>query len=394
MEPRQAVLRAVRLSQTMDSWRDPPCRLFRGYGWSTRRQWRHTPEENPMTDSATFGRDWDYYKRLGVGRDANSQEIREAYKRQVQSLHPDRHPGPYQTHFQELAKGLNEARDTLLDPARRAAYDRELASQESRGSRGATSGDGWGHRPDPERVRRERAERERTQREQQERARKERAARERAEEERERERRAERERADRGRAERERSAREWAERERAKEEEERRERARAEAARGRAPEASSGIPLWLWAVLGFGLLIILLFLLSMGGSPEVARTAGWFGTEYRIAGKEGGATPNGARAGQVFVETGADSEEEFREIASEIASENPSLDLLVVEFYEGAREDTSGVLLDFDSPAGTEFVGNPGYSHTGGTEGDGVYMLEGQELERYPSGQGLFRRSG
>ncbi len=347
-----------------------------------------------MTDSGAFGRDWDYYKRLGVSRDAGPQEIREAYKRQVQSLHPDRHPGPYQMHFQELAKGLNEARDTLLDPARRAAYDRRLASQEARGARGTRRGDGQRQRPDPERDRRERAEREREQREQQERSRRERAARERAEEERERQRRAERERADRGRAARERAAREWAERQRAREEEERAERSRAEAERGRKSGDPLEVPLWFWIVLSFGILLVLIFLLSVAGSPETSRTAGWFGTEYRVTSREGGTTPNGAQAAQVFVETGADSEGEFREIASDLRDDGSALDLLVVEFYDNTRSETNGVLLDFESPAGTEFVGAPGYSHTGGKEGDGVYVLEGRELEGYPSGRGLFRRTG
>src|SRR5215218_1930876 len=90
-----------------------------------------------VTDPGNFGRDWDYYQRLGVSHDASPEEIREAYKRQIQGLHPDHHPGPYQVHFQELAKGLNEARDTLLDPSRRTAYDRKLEFQKSRSAEGA-----------------------------------------------------------------------------------------------------------------------------------------------------------------------------------------------------------------------------------------------------------------
>ncbi|KAJ5084351.1 hypothetical protein NUU61_008930 [Penicillium alfredii] len=67
----------------------------------------------------------DYYKILGVSRDATQQQIRSAYKRESLKSHPDRVPAdsperPTRTRkFQEI----NDAYYTLSDPARRREYD-------------------------------------------------------------------------------------------------------------------------------------------------------------------------------------------------------------------------------------------------------------------------------
>jgi signal peptidase I len=66
------------------------------------------PTENAVTR--------DLYATLGVSRTATSDEIREAYWRQVRVQSSDREPG-------ERLRDLREAYETLTDPERRAAYD-------------------------------------------------------------------------------------------------------------------------------------------------------------------------------------------------------------------------------------------------------------------------------
>jgi curved DNA-binding protein CbpA len=65
----------------------------------------------------------DYYRILGVERDASTPEIRRAYRRLARQHHPDRNPaadGPEQ--FRTAA----EAYAVLNDPARRARYDHSI----------------------------------------------------------------------------------------------------------------------------------------------------------------------------------------------------------------------------------------------------------------------------
>jgi len=63
-----------------------------------------------------------HYETLGVGRDATAEDIRIAYRALAQRAHPDKDGGSL-----EHMQAINAARETLLDPARRAAYDDELA---------------------------------------------------------------------------------------------------------------------------------------------------------------------------------------------------------------------------------------------------------------------------
>ena len=64
----------------------------------------------------------DYYEVLGVGRDADDQSIKGAYRKLALQHHPDRNPGD---HTAEVKfKEVNEAYDVLKDDQKRAAYDR------------------------------------------------------------------------------------------------------------------------------------------------------------------------------------------------------------------------------------------------------------------------------
>ncbi|MBX2970948.1 MAG: DnaJ domain-containing protein [Cyclobacteriaceae bacterium] len=65
----------------------------------------------------------DYYRILGVSPTAHASDIKRAYRRLVQQLHPDINPDPQAT---ELIKEVNEAYDVLGDPVKRSAYDYTL----------------------------------------------------------------------------------------------------------------------------------------------------------------------------------------------------------------------------------------------------------------------------
>mmetsp|Transcript_23044 Transcript_23044/g.42296 ORF Transcript_23044/g.42296 Transcript_23044/m.42296 type:complete len:401 (-) Transcript_23044:247-1449(-) len=70
-----------------------------------------------------------YYEALGIERNALSNEIRDAYKKQSLALHPDKN-----VYGASMMKLVNEAYRVLYDEAERARYDRE-----DRGNRGSNS---------------------------------------------------------------------------------------------------------------------------------------------------------------------------------------------------------------------------------------------------------------
>lgn len=64
----------------------------------------------------------DYYKILGVSRDASLDDIKRAFRKLAQKYHPDRNPGDKTA--EERFKDINEAYQVLSDPEKRAQYDR------------------------------------------------------------------------------------------------------------------------------------------------------------------------------------------------------------------------------------------------------------------------------
>ncbi|HEY5463888.1 MAG TPA: J domain-containing protein [Hanamia sp.] len=63
----------------------------------------------------------DYYKTLGVAKNASADDIKKAYRKLARKLHPDVNPNDKEAHkkFQQI----NEANEVLSDPEKRKKYD-------------------------------------------------------------------------------------------------------------------------------------------------------------------------------------------------------------------------------------------------------------------------------
>ena len=99
----------------------------------------------------------DFYKDLGVARDATPEQIKKAYRKLAAQLHPDKNPGnaAAETQF----KAVNRANQALSDKKKRALYDefgedglRDGFQAESmrayrRATRGPAGGGGGGGAP-------------------------------------------------------------------------------------------------------------------------------------------------------------------------------------------------------------------------------------------------------
>lgn len=68
----------------------------------------------------------DYYKILGVNKDATEKEIKAAFRKLARQYHPDVNPDDPQA--EERFKEINEAHEVLTDPEKRAKYD-QLGSE-------------------------------------------------------------------------------------------------------------------------------------------------------------------------------------------------------------------------------------------------------------------------
>lgn len=80
----------------------------------------------------------DYYAVLGVPPHATPEEIRAAYRRKIQLVHPDRHTDASEdvrTEAERASAQLNEAWAVLGDNKRRGIYDRQRAEWSAKSSR-------------------------------------------------------------------------------------------------------------------------------------------------------------------------------------------------------------------------------------------------------------------
>lgn len=63
----------------------------------------------------------DYYKVLGIKKDAAADEIKKAYRKLAVKYHPDKNPGSKEA--EDKFKEINEAYAVLSDPQKKAQYD-------------------------------------------------------------------------------------------------------------------------------------------------------------------------------------------------------------------------------------------------------------------------------
>ncbi|MGW0907362.1 molecular chaperone DnaJ [Streptomyces sp. NPDC002853] len=84
----------------------------------------------------------DYYKVLGVPKDATEAEIKKAYRKLARENHPDANKG--NTKAEERFKEISEANDVLGDPKKRKEYDEARALFGNGGFRAGPPGAGGG----------------------------------------------------------------------------------------------------------------------------------------------------------------------------------------------------------------------------------------------------------
>jgi molecular chaperone DnaJ len=84
----------------------------------------------------------DYYKTLGVDRDASQDDVKKAYRKMAMKYHPDRNADNPEA--EKMFKEVNEANDVLFDEEKRAAYDRFGHAAFEQGGPGGMGGGGGG----------------------------------------------------------------------------------------------------------------------------------------------------------------------------------------------------------------------------------------------------------
>jgi molecular chaperone DnaJ len=80
----------------------------------------------------------DYYKALGVTKDASAADIKKAYRKLARELHPDKNPGNAEA--EAKFKDVSEAYDVLSDESKRKEYDEARSLFAGGGYRGGPGG--------------------------------------------------------------------------------------------------------------------------------------------------------------------------------------------------------------------------------------------------------------
>jgi molecular chaperone DnaJ len=83
----------------------------------------------------------DYYKVLGVSREASPEEIKRAYRKLARELHPDVNPG---AEAGERFKDVTSAYEVLSDPQKREMFDLGGDPFSSGGGFNSAAGFGFG----------------------------------------------------------------------------------------------------------------------------------------------------------------------------------------------------------------------------------------------------------
>ena len=83
----------------------------------------------------------DYYKILGVARDATGEEIKKVYRRLARQYHPDLNPGDKAA--EEKFKDIGEAYEVLSESNKRAQYDQFSRYWKQRGGRSGSRSRSW-----------------------------------------------------------------------------------------------------------------------------------------------------------------------------------------------------------------------------------------------------------
>src|SRR5260370_30191663 len=113
-------------------------------------QWKCLPLSHFFREIRLMSVDYkDYYKILGVDKNASQKDIQKAYRKLARKYHPDVNPDDKSS--EEKFKDINEANEVLSDPEKRKRYD-ELGGYYqqygrwpgSSGPAGAAGGDGRG----------------------------------------------------------------------------------------------------------------------------------------------------------------------------------------------------------------------------------------------------------
>ena len=82
----------------------------------------------------------DYYDVLGIGKEANSDEVKKAYRKQAVKFHPDKNPDDKKA--EEKFKEVGEAYEVLSDDQKRASYDQMGHAAFEAGGAGGFQGGG------------------------------------------------------------------------------------------------------------------------------------------------------------------------------------------------------------------------------------------------------------
>merc|ERR1719506_2569139 len=84
----------------------------------------------------------DYYKILGLKRDATAKQVKSAYRKMAIMWHPDKHAGNKEKQAEASKKfqDIGEANEVLTDPEKKAKYDRGEDVFENQGGGGGGGG--------------------------------------------------------------------------------------------------------------------------------------------------------------------------------------------------------------------------------------------------------------